>query len=147
MKTKDIQNLIAEAVSLDRSIAEQTARLKDIKAALAEEAAAHEAEHTPTDGGGASWRAEGADGNAAVITFPAPRLASSLDPETKKGAQVLELVRGHKDNLFTPRLDYVPVENFREEAARLLETATARKVIKLLTSASAPRVSFETSVE
>ena len=47
--------------------------------------------------------------------------------------------------LFVPTISYRPVERFREEAAALLPKADASKLIKLCQSASAPRVSFETT--
>ena len=147
MTTNTLKNLIAEAVGLDRDIAEKTVRLKEVKASLALEAGVHEDEHTITQYGGATWRAEGADGCAVMVTFPTPKLASSVDPETKRGASVLELVGKQKENLFTPRLDYVLVANFREDVEKFLEKGVARKVMKLLTSESAPRVSFETKAE
>jgi hypothetical protein len=147
MTTNQLRAKIAEAVSLDRKIAELTACLKEVKAELTMEAEASEEEHTKTENGGATWRAEGADGCAVVVTFPAAKLASALDPESKKGAAVLELVGREKENLFTPRLDYVLVEDFRSKIETRLDKAVAKKVLKLMTSASAPRVSFETKVE
>jgi hypothetical protein len=40
---------------------------------------------------------------------------------------------------------YTLIEKFREEAVALLPKAHANKLIKLCQSASAPRVSFETT--
>ena len=53
--TTKLQNLVTEAVSLDREISEQTERLKEIKAQLVEVAREREDELVPTDGGGLRW--------------------------------------------------------------------------------------------
>ena len=42
-------------------------------------------------------------------------------------------------------MSYRPIEKFREEAGTLLPKADANRLIKLCQSASAPRVSFETT--
>ncbi len=60
--TTKLQNLVTEAVSLDREISDQTERLKELKAQLVETAREREEELTPTDGGGLRWTAEGNDG-------------------------------------------------------------------------------------
>ena len=76
-----IQNLVTEAVSLDREISEQTERLKALKAQLVEAAREQEDELTPTDGGGLRWTAEGQDGCVARVNFPAPSLKSKIEGE------------------------------------------------------------------
>jgi hypothetical protein len=48
-------------------------------------------------------------------------------------------------HLFVSTTSYRPVEKFREEAGASLPKADANKLIKLCQSASAPRVSFETT--
>jgi hypothetical protein len=74
--TTKIQNLVTEAVSLDREISEQTERLKALKTQLVEAVREHEDELTPTDGGGLRWTAEGKDGCIARVNFPVPSLKS-----------------------------------------------------------------------
>jgi hypothetical protein len=50
--TSKLQNLVTEAVSLDRETSDQTERLKTLKAQLVEAARERKDELVPTDGGG-----------------------------------------------------------------------------------------------
>ena len=145
MTASVLRNLVTEAVSLDREINEKAERLKELKAALALEAQTRKTELVRTDGGGARWTAEGSDGCIARVTFPAPSLKGKIDPEGKTIATIKQLTGGVFSRLFTPIHSYKPVEGFRTEAAAILPKADAKKLIKLCQSASAPRVSFETS--
>ena len=81
--TTKLQNLVTEAVSLDREISDQTERLKEIKAQLVEAAREREDELVPTDGGGLRWTAEGNDGCIARVNFPAPSLKSKIEGDGK----------------------------------------------------------------
>jgi hypothetical protein len=58
---------------------------------------------------------------------------------------IKELASGVFTRLFVPTISYRPAERFREEAAALLPKADANRLINLCQSASAPRVSFETT--
>ena len=142
--TTKLQNLVTEAVSLDREISEQTERLKEIKAQLVEAAREHEDELVLTDGGGLRWTAEGHDGCIARVNFPAPSLKSKID-EGKPIEKIKQLAGAVFSRLFIPTISFRPVENFREEAKALLAKAEANKLIKLCQTESAPRVSFETA--
>jgi hypothetical protein len=140
-----LKSLVTEAVSLDREINEKSDRLKELKAELAAEARSRESELASTDGGGRRWTAEGSDGCVARVTFPAPTLKAKLDQEGKVIEKIKTLAGAAFTSLFVPTTSYRPVERFREEAAALLPKADANKLIKLCQSASAPRVSFETT--
>ncbi len=140
-----LRNLVTEAVSLDREINEKTDRLKELKAILAAEARTCKAELAPTDGGGSRWMAEGSDGCIARVNFPAPALKAKIAGEGKTIAKIKQVAGSVFSRLFVPTLSYKPVENFRAEAAALLPKAEANKLVKLCQSASAPRVSFETT--
>jgi hypothetical protein len=143
--TTKIQNLVTEAVSLDREISDQTERLKEIKAQLVEAAREREDELVPTDGGGLRWTAEGNDGCIARVNFPAPSLKSKIDGEGKPIEKIRQLAGAVFSRLFIPTITFKPVENFRDEARALLAKTEANKLIKLCQSESAPRVSFETA--
>lgn len=140
-----LKNLVTEAVSLDREINEKADRLKELKLALVVEARSREDELALTDGGGTRWTAEGSDGCIARVNFPAPTLKGKIDGEGKAIEKIKQLAGSVFNRLFTPAISYKPVEGFREEAATLLPKADAKKLIKLCQSASAPRVSFETT--
>jgi hypothetical protein len=143
--TTKLQNLVTEAVSLDREISEQTERLKEIKAQLVEAAREREDELVPTDGGGLRWTAEGHDGCIARVNFPAPSLKSKIDGEGKPIEKIKQLAGALFSRLFIPTISFKPVENFRDESRALLAKADASKLIKLCQTESAPRVSFETA--
>lgn len=86
--------------------------------------------------------ATGSDGSIARVTFPARTLRPSIDAEKPAGAKIMQAVGRHKDELFTHRLKYVPVENFRDRARELLGKL-AEKVIRACETESAPKVGFE----
>ena len=144
MSTK-LQNLVTEAVSLDRKISEQTERLKELKADLVDAAHEREDEHTPTDGGGQRWTVEGTDGCIARVNFPAPTMKSKIEGEGKAIEKIKQLAGSAFSKLFVPAITFKPIEDFREEARALLVKADANKLIKLCQTESAPRVSFETT--
>lgn len=143
MTTNKLRNLITEAVSLDREIAEKTERLKALKADLVTEAGTREDEHTATAGGGRSWIAEGADGCVARVTFPAPKLKASIAGEGSAIEKVRKLSGRFFGLLFYQVPAYKLIANFREEAEAMLGK-DARKLIRACESNSSPTVSFET---
>lgn len=143
--TTKLQNLVTEAVSLDRKIAEQTERLKEFKAQLVEAARERQDELTPTDGGGLRWTADGSDGCIARVNFPAPALKSKIDGEGKTICKIKQFAGAFFSRLFVPTISFKPVENFRDEAKALLAKGDATKLIKFCQTESAPRVSFETA--
>ena len=140
-----LKNLVTEAVSLDREIKEIADRLKELKAELVTEAQSSESELASTDGGGLRWTAEGSDGCIARVNFPAPTLKAKIDEEGKVIEKVKNLTGGVFTRLFIPAVSYRPIERFREEATALLPKVDANRLINLCESATAPRVSFETT--
>ena len=98
-----------------------------------------------TDGGGRRWTVEGRDGCIVRVNFPAPTLKAKIDEEGKVIEKIKSLAGGVFTRLFVPAISYRPVQRFREESAVLLSKADANSLIKLCQSASAPRVSFETT--
>lgn len=138
-----LQQLVTEAVLLDRDIREQEARLKELKTALATEAESRPDELKPTENGGKSLSFTGLDGCICCVAFPAPTLKSKIDGEGKCIEKVKAAAGRVFDRLFRPSVTYRPVDNFRDEAAALLGK-DAGKLIKLCQTESAARVSFET---
>jgi hypothetical protein len=130
---------------LDREINEKADRLKELKAKLVAQARNRESELTLTDGGGRRWTAEGSDGCIARVNFPSPTLTAKIDEEGRLSENIKNIAGGVFTRLFVRFVSYRPVEKFREEAAALLPKADANRLIKLCQSASAPRVSFETT--
>ena len=139
-----LKSLVTDAVSLDREINEKTDRLKELKAELIAEARSREGELASTDSGGRRWTAEGSDGCIVRVNFPAPTLKAKID-EGKATEKIKKLAGQAFTSLFVPTISYRPIEKFREAATVLLPKTDANRLIKLCQSASAPRVSFETT--
>jgi len=137
--------MAGERGNKDREINEKADRLKELTAELVAEARSRESELAATDGGGMRWTAEGGDGCVARVNFPAPTHKAKIDEEGKVIEMIKELASGVFTRLFVPTISYRPAERFREEAAALLPKADANRLINLCQSASAPRVSFETT--
>lgn len=145
MTKLDTMKLVEEAIAIDRTITELDAELKRLKEDLVAAALKRQGDQVETDGGGWSVVLEGSAGNIARVTQPGPKLKSVIDGEKPAGAKILELVGSKfKDQLFTPRLTYVPTENFRVRAEELLTPGVAARVIKGCETKSAVAVSFET---
>ena len=136
---------MTETVSLDREINEKTDRLKELKAELIAEARSRESELASTNGGGRRWTAEGSDGCIARVTFPALTLKAQIDQEGRVIEKIKSLAGAAFTSLFVPTTSYRPIQKFREEVVALLPKADANRLINLCQSASAPRVSFETT--
>lgn len=143
MNNSKLEQLVTEAVVLDRLIAERSARLKEIKVELIAEAKNRPDACTETEGGGKAWSAFDIDGNIARVNFPAPTLKSGIDGEGKTIERIRNAAGRFFASLFDQAPKYVPVENFRAEAEKLLGK-DAKKLIKLCSTDSSPRVSFET---
>jgi hypothetical protein len=144
MNQTKIAGLVSQAVKLDREIAEKSEHLKRLKGQLLAAARGGLQPTTPTEGGGWSLTFEGADGCVARVTQPADKLKNSIDAEKPAGARLMMLVGRLKEELFTPSLKYVPVENFRTRVASLFPPATASRILQAATGESSPTVSFET---
>lgn len=149
MKPSELQNIVTEAVALDRRIQELTRSLKALKGALIEEACRpeREAERTATDGGGWSWTAPGADGCIARVTAPAPKLRAAFDPTVTKTAKLLARFGSLKriTKFFSKETVFRPREDFRALVEQDFAPATAAKLIAACESESTPRVEFETA--
>ena len=140
-----LKSLVTQAVSLDREINEKSERLKKLKAELIAEARSRKSDLSSTNGGGLRWTAEGSDSCIARVTFPAPTLKAKIDGQGKLFERIKNLAGSVFTNLFVPTTSYRPIEEFREEVIALLPKANAIGLINLCQSASAPRVSFETT--
>lgn len=143
MTTNKLRSLVAEAVSLDRQRAEIESRLAEIKADLVTEARTREEEHTPTDGGGWSWLAEGADGCIARVTQDGPKLKATLTTD-KDVAKAKELAGGVFPQLFEPKVSYKLAAGFRQAAESLLGAKVAGKLVKAFSGPGSVKVSYET---
>lgn len=143
MTTTKLRNLVAEAVSLDRQRAEIETRLAEIKNDLVTEARTREEEHTPTDGGGWSWVADGADGCIARVTQDGPKLKATLTTD-KDVTKAKELAGGAFPQLFEPKVGFKLAAGFRDAAERLLGTKVASRLVKAFTGPGSVKVSYET---
>jgi len=144
MKPEKIQLLVADAIALDRKISELEEDLKGLKSLLVDVASSLPEEHTETEGGGHAWIAEDVVGNIARVNFPAPTLKSKVDGTGKTIEKIREVAGKWFPDLFDQAPAYKPKPEFRSFVEKFLDKATARKLIKLCSTESAPRVSFET---
>jgi len=144
MNEVKLRSLVAEAVSIDRQIVAFKDRLDAIKSELINEAETREEEWTPTDGGGNSWVAEGADGCVGRVTFPGDKLKSKIDGESPLVEKLRKVACQDFAQLFPQRPAYGLIADFRREAFSRLGTTDGKKLIRLVTTTSAPSVSFET---
>jgi hypothetical protein len=146
MTKTTLENLVTEAVSLDREIREQQARLKQLKGDLIGEACRQRLENlTPTDGDGWSWTCEGRDGCIARVTMPGRALKAAIDPATKAGEKLLARFGDAVKKLFTKHVVYKPVSEFRALVEQDWPPAQATKLIEACESERPPAVSFETT--
>jgi predicted flap endonuclease-1-like 5' DNA nuclease len=139
--------LVNDCVTLDREIRVEEARLKELKAELIAEAVRRAPEHVATEGGGASWTAEGECGCVARVTFGAPTLKDKISGVGKTIEKVMQAAGNHFPRLFQQVPAWKPVADFRWAANDLLGARDAKRLVKLVTSETAPRVSFETKKE
>ncbi len=146
MTTTKLMQLIDTTIKLDRELREQAETLKSYKKLIADEAATRADEHAATDGGGWSWTLSGSDGAVCRVTMPAPSLKSDIDGEGKTIEKVRAAAGAHFSRLFMQAPKYKLVPGFRDAAATLLGRS-AGKLIKLCTTISSPKVSFETKPE
>jgi hypothetical protein len=138
-----LRQLVAEAVSLDREIARQQDRLKDLKARLVVEARSRLEEAAETGGGGKAITFPGLEGDIARVSIPGPALKARIDSEGKPFEKIKAVAGKYFQALFVPSVAYVPIEGFRAEAAELLGPSAPR-LVKLCETESRPRVCFET---
>lgn len=135
---------VAEAVALDRQIAELEETLKNLKAELVKAAESDLMDKVVTDGGGWSVELQGTDGCIARVTQPGAKLKSSIDGESATWLKIKEILQDRFRPFFNGEVKYKPVAEFRKQAAALLSSSDERKIIKLMTVNSSPAVSFET---
>lgn len=147
MTDKKLQEMVAEAVAVDRQVAELTDRLKQLKSDLVGEAQSRPEEHRSIEGSaGTKWTWIGSDGCVCRVTFPAPKLRATIDPDSKTGRKIVDLAGTAKGVLFHSRVVYVPVAEFRDKAVEILGGKSTRLIAACETE-SAPRVEFETKQE
>jgi hypothetical protein len=142
MTPHTIQKNITRAIQLKRQIADLDAELKDIKAALTLEAESRTEEHEVTEGDGWSWTQPDGEGNIVRVTQPGRKLKSTLNPEAKGFDKIKEVAGRAWSFLFVQVPAYKPKEDFRTLAATHLGR-DAQKLIKLVTTDSDVKVSFE----
>lgn len=147
MSNAKLAKLVAEAVALDREVAEKSDRLKVIKGDLLAMAQSETAEKTETSGGGWSVVFEGDEGCIARVTQPGDKLKANLDPESKPGKLVLSLLGRYKDDYFVSKKTLSPVLNFRDQVAAAFAGREANRILELMTTESKATVSFETKAE
>ncbi len=143
MTTIKLRNTVAEAVSLDRQIHDLQSRLDDLEAKLVAEATTHDEEHVPTEGGGWSWTAEGADGCIVRVTKSGPALKSTITTD-KDIAKAKDLCGPQFLSVFEPKIAYKLGAQFRATAERILGEKTAAKLVKLFSGSGRTTVNYET---
>jgi hypothetical protein len=143
MSTKEISNLVAQAIALDKQLNEVESQLKAVKADLIA-LAIEKGETTATDGGGWSVVFEADNGDVARVTQPGRKLKSSFKVGTKEGERIQTILGTNFYRCFESRTIYVPVPNIRDVVAEYIKSpAQQKQVIKAVTSDCAPQVAFE----
>ena len=136
--------IVARMIKLDRAIETLQSQFDAYKDILIMEAIEHEKEQTDTEGGGKSWTCQDAVGNIARVTFPVAALKSEINGNGKAYLVVLTAAGKAFGKLFEKTCGWKLREDFRKKAEELLGKKDAEKLIKLVTSKSATKVSFET---
>jgi hypothetical protein len=144
MNDTKLAHTIAQAVALDREIADKSEQLKQLKALLATEAESRAELATRTEGGGTSTELAGADGCIARVTVAGRTLKSSVKAEGKDIVKIKEAAGRAFTRLFETVIGYKPVAEFRERAVAELGAKDACKLIRLLETPGKTTVSFET---
>jgi len=142
MTTPTIEKKIARGIELKQIIATHEAELKEIKADLTAEAEGREDEQQATEGGGWSWRHADAAGQMVCVTKPGDKLKSTINPEAKGFDKIRTAAGRAWSFLFYQVPAYNPKTDFRSLAVAHLGR-DAQKLIKLVTSDSETKVSFE----
>jgi hypothetical protein len=143
MSTQEIAHLVAYAIALDKQLNEVEAKLKAAKADLIA-LATEKGEQTSTDGGGWSVVFEADNGDVARVTQPGRKLKSSFKVGTKEGEKIQAILGTNFYRCFESRTIYVPLPNIRDVVAEYIKSpAQQKRVIKAVTSDSAPQVAFE----
>lgn len=140
-----IAETVDKAIVLDRRIKELKTNFDELKGALISEASGRPDEHAPTEGGGASVTFPGSDGCVAVVTFPADRPKSEIDPAAKSGKKLIERLGRHAARLLESVQFYRPAKDFRDAVHDLWPMRDAERIIAAFETDSTPRVSFETA--
>jgi hypothetical protein len=143
MTDQKLKVLVTEAVKLDRKISELEDDLKRLKGELILEAKSRAEEQVATEGGGKSWVAQGCDGCICRVMFPGKSLKGSISGEGKAIANIRALAGPAFSKLFSPSIAYKPIPDFRNQATAMAGK-NAAKLIKAVTSDTAPKVAFET---
>lgn len=143
MTDSKLRTTVDKCIDLDRTIADLSDELKELKAQLVAEAEGRTEEHSTTENGGASWTATGSDGSIARVTFPAPKLKSSISGTSKELTKIQDACGRHFPTLFQQAPSYKLIPDFRVRATDLLGGG-AKKLIKLVQTESAASVAFET---
>lgn len=144
MNDTKLAQTIAQAIALDREIAEKSEQLKQLKALLTTEAESRAELATPTEGGGTSTELVGADGCIARVTVAGRTLKSSVKAEGKDIVKIKDLAGRSFGRLFETVLGYKPVPDFRDHAVAELGAKDGGKLIRLLETPGKTTVSFET---
>ncbi|MCX6994164.1 MAG: hypothetical protein NT011_13620 [Kiritimatiellaeota bacterium] len=139
-----MRNLVDTAIKIEREIAEREAKLKDIKGILIMEAEECPNDQVATEGGGRSWTLEGKTGCIARVTFPSPTLKDKISGVGKTIEKIMQAAGKRFADLFEQVPAYRPKPDFRKLLDTQLDAVEARKLLKLCSTESAPRVSFET---
>ena len=140
-----IAETVDRAIDLDRRIKELKKDFDQLKGALISEASGHKDDHVPTENGGASCTLNGSDGCVAVVTFPADRLKSEIDPQSRSGQKLIERLGKHGSRLLEDIQFFRPVKDFRDAVHDLWPARDAERIIAAFETDSTPRVSFETA--
>jgi hypothetical protein len=143
LSDSQIRDLVFCGFELSLRIEKLEQQQKLIKKLLVQTAAERPGEHEPIpDSFGTAWTAR-ASGCRAEVIFPTDTLKKQISAESPVLDKLSAIIpEQHWHQLFTEVSAWAPTEKFREKAAELLGPKPTEKVLRLVTTASSPKVLF-----
>lgn len=131
---------IAKHIEEFHALGQQIAPLLERQKALREQILAHAAtaEHETSKSGTEQFRAE-SESAELLISYPAQSVKFPVKEEEKLKA----LLGDHFKKLFEPVKSYAPIKAFREVAAALLPKPAVKKLLEIVESPNAPKLSIK----
>ncbi len=142
MKKRPIEEIVAEAIAINKKIDELDTNLKALKQEIVSEAKLRLTGMAVAANGEQLQKSCGLEcpQGKITVTFPSPSIQKIEDPATEK--QVLKLCgKLAFSKLFSKATVFKPVKGFREVVDIVLP-AKAKEIFGLLEKENAPRISY-----
>lgn len=140
-KKIDITALCDKALEMEREIKNLQDEQKKIEKEIRAFAKDEKSLKVPTDGGGWSVQLHCTDGSFVRVIKDGDTLKSKIDADDEDLPKVRQISGGAFDYLFTTRIAYPLIADFRNEAAKLLPEP--EKLIELVTKCGKTSVTYQ----